>query len=148
MGKAFPNAVIGLSDHTTNNIACLGAVALGASILERHFTDTMERQGPDIVCSMDEQTCMDLIRDSKIMFRERGGKKGPVSEEQATMDFAFATIVTIKNIKKGEILSENNIWVKRPGVGGIKAEHFEQLLGKIATNDLGEGVQLNYEDFV
>ena len=50
---AFPNAVVGLSDHTTSNLACLGAVALGASILERHFTDSMSRPGPDIVCSMD-----------------------------------------------------------------------------------------------
>ena len=50
LGKAFPRAVIGLSDHTTDNVACLGAVALGASILERHFTDRMDRPGPDIVC--------------------------------------------------------------------------------------------------
>ena len=50
---AFPGVVVGLSDHTTGNIACLGAVALGASILERHFTDSMSRPGPDIVCSMD-----------------------------------------------------------------------------------------------
>ena len=64
LGKAFPNAVIGLSDHTTDNIACLGAVALGASILERHFTDHMFRQGPDIVCSMDEKACRELIESS------------------------------------------------------------------------------------
>ena len=51
--KAFPDKVFGLSDHTLNNNACLGAVALGVSILERHFTDTMQRSGPDIVCSMD-----------------------------------------------------------------------------------------------
>jgi N-acetylneuraminate synthase len=50
---AFPGAIVGLSDHTTSNLACLGAVALGASILERHFTDSMSRPGPDIVCSMD-----------------------------------------------------------------------------------------------
>ena len=50
---AFPNAVIGLSDHTTSNHTCFGAVALGASILERHFTDSMTREGPDISCSMD-----------------------------------------------------------------------------------------------
>ncbi|MPT35491.1 MAG: polyhydroxyalkanoate biosynthesis repressor PhaR, partial [Flavobacterium sp.] len=64
MHNAFPNKVFGLSDHTLNNNACLGAVALGASILERHFTDHMERTGPDIVCSMDEQNCADLIRNA------------------------------------------------------------------------------------
>ena len=58
---AFPDVVVGLSDHTVGNIACLGAVALGASILERHFTDSMSRPGPDIVCSMDPAQCRELI---------------------------------------------------------------------------------------
>ena len=57
LARSFPRAVIGLSDHTTDNPACIGAVALGASILERHFTDRMDRVGPDIICSMDEQRC-------------------------------------------------------------------------------------------
>lgn len=61
------NCLVGLSDHTTNNLACLGAVALGASILERHFSDTMDRQGPDIICSMDEFALKDLIIQSKEM---------------------------------------------------------------------------------
>ena len=55
MHQAFPEKVFGLSDHTLNNNACLGAVGLGASILERHFTDHKQRNGPEIVCSMDEQ---------------------------------------------------------------------------------------------
>ncbi len=71
----FPNAVIGLSDHTTNNYACFGAVALGASILERHFTDKMSRKGPDIINSMDSRTAKELIEGSKIIALERGGKK-------------------------------------------------------------------------
>lgn len=73
--NAFPDAVIGLSDHTTSNYTCLGAVALGASILERHFTDRMDRPGPDIVCSMDPQALSDLIQGSKIIFSARGGGK-------------------------------------------------------------------------
>ena len=55
LAQAFPRAIVGLSDHTTNNLACFGAVALGACILERHFTDSMDRKGPDIVCSMDPE---------------------------------------------------------------------------------------------
>ena len=66
----FPNAIIGLSDHTTDNLACFGAVALGASILERHFTDSMSRNGPDIVCSMDVDACKQLIDGSKILKRQ------------------------------------------------------------------------------
>lgn len=145
--EAFSDNVFGLSDHTLNNNACLGAVALGASILERHFTDHMDRQGPDIVCSMDENACKQLILGSKEIWSMRGGTKEPAKEEKVTIDFAFATVCTIANIKAGEELSENNIWVKRPGTGKILAEHFNQLLGKIATRDIEEGEHLDYSDF-
>jgi sialic acid synthase SpsE len=146
LGKAFPNAVIGLSDHTTDNIACLGAVALGASILERHFTDHMFRQGPDIVCSMDEKACRELIDSSAKLHSELGGTKGPAKEEQVTMDFAFATVVTIAPIKAGEALTKQNLWVKRPGTGSIPAEQYEALLGKKAARDLPADVHLDHHD--
>ena len=64
----FPDAVIGLSDHTTSNHTCVAAVALGAAILERHFTDSKNRIGPDIICSMDPKELEDLILGSKIVF--------------------------------------------------------------------------------
>lgn len=144
--QAFPDKVFGLSDHTLNNNACLGAVALGASILERHFTDHMNRTGPDIICSMDEQTCKELIVGSKEIALMRGGKKEPAKEEQVTIDFAFATVCSIVPIKKGEIFSKENIWVKRPGTGEILAEHFNELLGKKATKDIASDIQLTYKD--
>jgi len=146
LGKAFPNTVIGLSDHTTDNVACLGAVALGASILERHFTDHMFRKGPDIVCSMDEKACRELIESSAKLHSELGGTKGPAKEEQVTMDFAFATVVTIAPIKAGETLTNANLWVKRPGTGSIPAEKYESLLGKKAARDLPADVHLSMTD--
>lgn len=148
LAQAFPRAVIGLSDHTTNNLACLGAVALGASVLERHFTDHLGRKGPDIVCSMDTKQCRELIDSSRILQLERGGSKGPTKEERVTMDFAFATVVTISSIKAGEKFSEGNIWVKRPGTGAIPAEHFEEILGKFASRDLSVDTHLNMDDVV
>jgi sialic acid synthase SpsE len=146
LGKAFPDAVIGLSDHTTDNIACLGAVALGASILERHFTDHMSRPGPDIVCSMDEKASRELIEASAKLHSELGGTKGPAAEEQVTMDFAFATVVTIAAINAGEALTKQNLWVKRPGTGSIPAEQYESLLGKKAVRDLPADVHLTLND--
>ncbi len=145
--EAFPDKVFGLSDHTLNNNACLGSVALGASILERHFTDHMQRTGPDIICSMDEKACTELIRNSNEIWQMRGGTKEPAKEEQVTIDFAFATVCSIANIRKGDIFSKENIWVKRPGTGMILAEHFNQLLGKIATRDIYIDEQLTFEDF-
>lgn len=147
MHQSFPDKVFGLSDHTLNNNACLGAVALGASILERHFTDHMGRTGPDIVCSMDEKVCQELIINSAEMAQMRGGIKQPAAEEQVTIDFAFATVCAIASIKKGDVLSKNNIWVKRPGTGKILAEHFESLIGKKATRNINNDEQLIFEDF-
>ena len=147
MANHFSGTTFGLSDHTLTNHACLAAVALGASILERHFTDHMDRTGPDIVCSMDEENCKALIEGSHIIWEQSGGTKGPAEEEQVTIDFAFATVCSIKSITKGEALSMENIWVKRPGTGTILAEHFNSILGKKATRNIENDEQLNWEDF-
>lgn len=146
MMEAFPDEIIGLSDHTLNNAACLGAVALGASILERHFTDRMDREGPDIICSMDPQALSDLIQQSAEVQKMRGGTKAPAKEEQPTIDFAYASVVSITDIKAGEKLTKENLWVKRPGTGEILAERYEELIGKTAKNDIAKDEQLKWDD--
>lgn len=144
---AFPNAVIGLSDHTTSNLACFASVALGASILERHFTDRMDRPGPDIINSMDPIALKELLIGSNEIRKMRGGKKEAAKEEQVTIDFAFATVVSIRAIQKGELLSKDNLWVKRPGTGEILAEHFESMLGKKALRNINNDEHLKWNDF-
>jgi N-acetylneuraminate synthase len=144
--KEFSDTVIGLSDHTTSNLACYAATALGASILERHFTDRKDRNGPDIINSMNPIELKKLIIGSEEIARMRGGKKEPAKEEQITIDFAFATVVTIKPIKKGEKLTRENIWVKRPGTGEIKADKYEKLLGKTAVKDIDADEHLSWRD--
>ena len=144
--KEFPNAVIGLSDHTTSNRACFAATALGASILERHFTDRMDRSGPDIINSMDPIALKELIIGCEEIALMRGGKKEAAKEEQVTIDFAFATVVATKAIKKGEVFTEENLWVKRPGTGDILAEHYSNILGKKAKNDISFDTHLKWED--
>ena len=144
--KEFPHAQIGLSDHTTSNLACFSAVALGATILERHFTDKKERPGPDIVNSMDPIELKELLIGSEEIAKMRGGKKEASKEEQVTIDFAFSTVVTIKDIKKGEFFTEENLWVKRPGTGQIKAIDYENILGKKAIKDISNDTHLNWDD--
>ncbi len=144
--QEFPNAVVGLSDHTTSNLACFGAVALGASILERHFTDSMDRNGPDIINSMDPGALTELINGSIELAKMRGGKKESVQEEQSTINFAFATVVTIKSIKKGDLFTKKNIWVKRPGIGEMPAEKYNDILNKVAANDIPIDVHLEKGD--
>lgn len=144
----FPNAIVGLSDHTTSNRACFAATALGACILERHFTDKMERPGPDIINSMDPIALKELIIGSKEIALMRGGKKEAAKEEQVTIDFAFATVVTTKEIKKNEFFTKENIWVKRPGTGEIKAENYEEVIGKKAKKDIPVDYHICWKDII
>lgn len=134
--QAFPGCPIGLSDHTTNNNACIAAISLGAALVERHFTDSMEREGPDIVCSMDEIELKKLLSAADEIPKMQGGEKKALPEEKVTIDFAFATVVTIRDIQKGEIFTRDNLWVKRPGTGEIAAEDFNGIIGKRAVQDI------------
>lgn len=144
--EAFKDCVVGLSDHTMSNYPCLGAVALGASILERHFTVDKTWPGPDVPISMDPKECAELIEGSRAIWQAAGGSKGILAEEQVTIDFAYATVVTIAPIQKGEELSMDNLWVKRPGTGEILAEHFDLLLGKTALRDIPADTHINWSD--
>ena len=147
LAEAFPDAVVGLSDHTLDNFACLGAVALGGSILERHFTDKMTRPGPDIICSMDPQSFKQLKTGAHALKLARGGKKDTViGGEKPTKDFAFASVVADKDIKQGEVLSAENLWVKRPGTGDFSADDYEGLFGKIAKVYIAKGKQIRNID--
>ena len=144
--KNFPNCEIGLSDHTDNNLSSYGAIALGATIIEKHFTDNRSRKGPDISCSMDVEMCRELIKASKILYKQRGGIKNIIQEEKVTSDFAFATVVSIKNIKAGEKFSKENIWVKRPGTGEVQASEYSKILGKTCKNNICIDQHIKKED--
>lgn len=142
MMNAFPGIPVGLSDHTLTNTACIAAMALGASIVERHFIDVKDRPGPDVICSMDEDECRILVNAAKDIPLMLGGKKEAATEEQVTIDFAFATVVTIKPVRAGEIFTKENLWVKRPGTGEIPAAEYESILGRCASTDIEEDTQL------
>lgn len=148
MMRAFPNVPIGLSDHTLNNNACIAAMAMGAKLVERHFTDRMDRNGPDIVCSMDEAGLKELLQAAGEVPQMLGGTKEAAPEEQVTINFAFATVVTIRLVKKGEAFTRENIWVKRPGTGEIPAANYEDVLGRIATKDIPADTQLARNDVI
>lgn len=145
LAQAFPDAVVGLSDHSVTNYPCLGAVALGASILERHFTLDKSWPGPDIPVSMDPCDLTDLIEGSRAIYRARGGTKEILKEEQPTIDFAYASVVSIAAIRQGQALDASNIWVKRPGTGEIRAADYEKLLGRKARADIPKDTQLTWD---
>ncbi|MBI4118603.1 MAG: N-acetylneuraminate synthase family protein [Parcubacteria group bacterium] len=146
MEKTFPDAVIGFSNHSAGPWAALGAVALGASILERHFTSDRAWKGEDIAVSMDPQELSLIIKGSRAIWESRGDHKGPLREEQPTIDFAFASVVSIAPIKKGEKFTKKNIWVKRPGTGELKAVDYSKILGKRAARSIAKDAQIKRKD--
>ena len=95
---------------------------------------------------MDPAACRELIAGARAMQAMRGGTKGPAAEEQVTMDFAFATLVTIAPIRAGEPFTVRNLWAKRPGTGAIPAERYEEILGKTARRDLAPDTHLGVDD--
>ncbi|HET8641146.1 MAG TPA: N-acetylneuraminate synthase family protein [Pseudonocardiaceae bacterium] len=146
LATAFPDAVLGLSDHTTTIYPCLGAVALGASILERHFTSERSWPGPDIPVSSTPAEFGELVRGSRLIHAALGGSKRILAAEQPTIDFAYACVVTIRPVPAGAPLTADNVWVKRPGTGEIKARDYESVLGRTAARDLPVNAQLRWAD--
>ncbi len=144
--KAFPDAVVGLSDHSLGNYTCLAAVALGARLLEKHFTSDKRWPGPDVPISMDPAELADLVRGSRAIFEALGGGKTILPEEQPTIDFAYACVVTIRDVQAGEEFSAANVWVKRPGTGEIKARDFERVLGRRAARAMPTNTQVRWAD--
>jgi sialic acid synthase SpsE len=148
LSQQFPDAVIGLSDHSMMNYTCFAAVALGARILEKHFTSDKTWPGPDVPISIDPPELKDLIKGSEAIYMALGGSKDILPEEKPTINFAYASVVAIKDIKAGEEITLKNVWVKRPGTGEIKAVHFENLLGKTLKQNVSINTQLKWEDII
>ena len=144
--KKFKDAVIGISDHTETIYSCLGAVSLGASIIEKHFVDSKKRKGPDISCSMDNNELKEMIKGSKLIFASLKGPKKALKEEKKTIKFAFASVASTQNIKKGEKFSVRNIFTKRPGNGDFKVKDYLKILGKSAARDIKKNYQLKNKD--
>jgi sialic acid synthase SpsE len=146
LAQRFPDAVVGLSDHSMGNYTCFAAVALGAKILEKHFTSDKRWPGPDVPISIDPAELKQLIVGSRAIHAALGGSKNILEEEKATIDFAYACVVSIRDIERGEVLTTDNIWVKRPGTGEIKAVDFERLLGKTVSSRIPKDTQLRWTD--
>lgn len=144
--REFPDLPVGLSDHSMNIWTCLGAVSLGACILEKHFTISRRWPGPDTGISIEPAELKSLIDGSRAVWQARGGSKTILPEEQPVIDFAYATVVTTMAIAKGQRFTRDNTWVKRPGTGPIHATRLEAVLGKIAQRDVPADVHVRPED--
>ncbi len=146
--QAFPKAVVGFSDHSIGPEMALASVALGACILERHFTDTRYRKGPDISCSMDPAELRFLIDRSKEIHTALNNPKVRTAPEEDVYRFARGSVVADKDLPAGHVVTEADIWARRPGSGEISVQYFDQLIGKQLTQGVKRNQQLRWSDFV
>jgi len=144
--QAFPQLDIGYSDHTLSPIACLCAVAMGARVIEKHFTYDKKADGPDHMLSADPaemKWLVEAVRNFEIM---RGsGIKRPAASEKITRRNNRKSVVLNRSVKAGERLTEQDIAVKRPGYG-IGPKYFEQIVGRTVAADMEKDAVLTWND--
>jgi N-acetylneuraminate synthase len=144
--SAFPRAVIGFSDHSIGPEMALSAVALGACILERHFTDTRYRKGPDISCSMDPAELKFLIDRSREIHTALHNPKVRTAPEEDVYRFARGSMVADRDLPAGHVVTPSDIWARRPGSGEISVQHFDRLVGAKLTRAVQRNQQLLWSD--
>ena len=145
--NAFPNAVVGFSDHSIGPEMALASVALGACILERHFTDSRYRIGPDIICSMDPAELRLLIDRAREIHTALHNDKQRTGPEEDVYAFARASVVADADLPAGHVITEADIWARRPGSGDIAGYEFDKVLGKTLARSVTRNTQLKWSDF-
>ncbi len=143
---AFARAVVGFSDHSIGPEMALASVALGACILERHYTDTRYRKGPDISCSMDPAELRLLIDRSREIWVAANNPKQRSGPEEDVYRFARGSIVADADLVAGHVIVEQDIWARRPGSGEIAAYEFDAVVGKRLLRAVSRNTQLKWED--
>lgn len=129
---------VGYSDHTTGIEVVVAAVSLGATVIEKHFTLNRNLEGPDHKASLEPEELEVMVNKIRIIEKALGdGIKRAAEAEKKNIAIARKSIVAAKDIKKGEILSEDNITTKRPG-NGISPMQWFEVLGTEAIRDFGE----------
>lgn len=129
---------VGYSDHTVGFEAAVAAAVLGASVIEKHFTLNHNMEGPDHKASLEPEEFEIMVNNIRLIEKALGdGVKRPAEAEKKNIAIARKSIVAAKDIKKGEIFTEDNITVKRPGSGISPMKWFE-VLGTEAVRDFGE----------
>ena len=146
--EAFPNAVIGFSDHSIGPEMALAAVALGALVVERHFTDSRYREGPDISCSMDPSELAFLVQRSREIRTALNNDKERTPAEEAVYRFARASVVADRDLPAGQVIAPDDIWVRRPGSGEIPGYEFDRVVGRTLKRDTRRNTQLTWADFL
>ena len=144
----FPNVVLGLSDHTHSPAVVVGAVALGARVIERHFTDSNDRQGPDHKFAMNPENWAEMVRQVRTLERALGSyDKFVTGNEQETYVLQRRCLRAARPIRAGEILTAEMVEALRPNVpGSIPPWEQAAVIGKKVRWDMPYGMEIRWEN--
>lgn len=137
----FPDVILGLSDHTPGHATTLGAIALGARVIEKHFTDDTTREGPDHPFSMTPQTWREMVDRTRELELALGNTEKCIADnEQETSIVQRRCLRAAKSLKAGTVLQRTDIEVLRPApIDSIAPDQIHKILGKPLLDDLDEG---------
>lgn len=148
--KLYPGIVMGLSDHTPGHVAVLGAVALGARVIEKHFTDATDREGPDHPFSMTPETWREMVDRTRELEAALGdGRKKIEENERETVILQRRCIRASRDIEEGTPLHEHDLTMLRPcPEDGIPPFEIRKLLGSKLKRSMSSGQHLKWEDVI
>ena len=146
MMREFPGIDIGYSDHTIGITASICAAAMGAKVVEKHFTYDKNAEGPDHMLSADPKEMKEIVDRIREFEKMKGnGIKRPADSEKTTRINNRKSIVALKSIRKGEAIRRQHISIKRPG-DGITPKYFEQIIGRVVNENIDPDDVLNWSD--
>lgn len=143
--KTKYNILIGHSDHTPDIATAIGSVCLGASVVEKHFTLNRSLRGPDYEVSIEPKEFTDLVQINKKIYLSKGTVKKIHKDEKKVKNWANHSIVSTKNIKKGQKISKDMICVKRPNLG-INSIDFYKTIGLKAKKNIEKNQPIFWKD--
>jgi len=148
MIREFPGFDIGYSDHTVGTTACICAAAMGAQLIEKHFTYDKNAEGPDHMLSADPKEMKEIVTAIRTFEKMKGnGIKRPADSEALTRVNNRKSIVMNRDLSKGERISKGDIAIKRPGYG-LAPKLFDQIVGRTAKSDLPKDDIIQWDDII
>ena len=146
--KNFPEKTLGLSDHTPGHETVLGAIAKGATVIEKHFTDDTTRTGPDHKFAMDPKTWKKMVVSSELLFSALGdGIKRVEENEKDTVIVQRRSIKAAQHLRAGHTLTKSDFEFLRPcSTDGLEPYKLDQLIGKKLISEVEKGLEIKLSD--
>ena len=148
--KIYPNVVLGLSDHTFGHATVLGAIAIGATVFEKHFTDDNERDGPDHKFSMNPNTWKDMVERSKELYLSLGSYEKKIEDNELQSSLVQRRILRFtKDLSQNHVIQKEDVFPLRPMANdGIEPYDIEKIIGKKIKNEVKKDDYIRWKDLI